>query len=61
MSLRCLKVVFLERLRKDDSSDIYFCLSSFCGTPAMKSSTLMCHDNLNLTLPNPLKKITVMF
>ena len=28
--LRCLKVVFLKSLWKDDSSDIYFCLSSFC-------------------------------
>ena len=28
-----------------------FCLSSFCGSPAMKSSILRCQDNLNLTLP----------
>ena len=53
--LRCLKVVFLKSLWKDDSSDIYFCLSSFCGSSALKSSILRCCDNLNLTLPLPLK------
>ena len=37
ISVRCLKVVFLKSLWKDDSSDIYFCLSSFYGSPAMKS------------------------
>ena len=38
--LKCLKVVFLKSLLKEDSSDIYFCLSSICGSPAMKSSML---------------------
>ena len=47
----CLKVVNLQSLKKVDSSDVYFCLSSFCGSPAMKSSMLRCHDNPNLTLP----------
>ena len=50
--LKCLKVVFLKSLQKDDSSDIYFCLSSFCDSFAMKSSMLRCRDNLNLTLPS---------
>ena len=36
LPLRDLKVVFLKSLRKDDSSDIYFCLSSFCDSPALK-------------------------
>ena len=44
--LRCLKLVFLKSLEKDHSSDIHFCLSSFCGSSAMKSSILRCHDNL---------------
>ena len=30
-----------------------FALSSFCGSPAMKSSMLRCRDNLNLTFPPP--------
>ena len=37
----------------EDSSDACFCLSSFCGSPAIKSSILRCHNNLNLTLPSP--------
>ena len=38
--LRCLKVVFLKSLRKDDFSDIDLSLSHFCGSVAMKSSIL---------------------
>ena len=55
MPLRCLnsKVVLLRSLWKDDSSDVYFWLSSFCGSPAMKSGILRCCDNLNLTSPPP--------
>ena len=49
----CLKVVFLKSLRKDDSSDIYFCLSSFCGSPAMKGSNQRCRGSLNVNLPPP--------
>ena len=38
--LRCLKVIVLKSLQKDDSNDIYFSLSSFCSSPAVKSSML---------------------
>ena len=51
--LRCLEVVFLKSLRKDDFSNIYFCLSSFCGSPAMKRSILRCRDDLNLSSSPP--------
>ena len=47
--LRCVKVVFLENVWKDESRDVYFCLSSFCGYLAMKSSILRGRNNLNLT------------
>ena len=46
--LRCLKNAFLKSLLKDDSSNIYFCLSSFCGYTVMNSSNLTCFDNLRL-------------
>ena len=49
--LKCLGVVVLESLREEDSNDIYVCLSSICGSPAMKTSILRCRSNLNLTLP----------
>ena len=39
-TLRCLKVAFLKSIRRDDSSDIYFYLSSFCGSPATENSIL---------------------
>ena len=42
--------MFFDRL----SGDKYFCLSSFRGSPAMKSSIVRCRYSLNLTLP-PLK------
>ena len=47
---------------KDDSSDTYFCLSSSCGSPAMKSSMLRCRDNLILSPPlNVYQNITQCF
>ena len=47
---------------KDDSSDIYFCISGFCGYPVMKSSNLTCFNNLTPTLlpPPTLKKLLTL-
>ena len=50
LPLKCLKVVCLKNVLKDNVSDIYFCLSSFFSAPAMKNRSLRCLDNLNLTL-----------
>ena len=44
MPLRCLEVAFLKSLCQDNSSDIYFCLFSFCGSLAVKESILRCRD-----------------
>ena len=30
--------IFEKLIKKDVSSDFYFCLSGFCGSPALKSS-----------------------
>ena len=50
----CLKDVVLKSVRKDNSNDMYFFLSSLCGSPAMKrSGMLLCRDNVNLGLPLP--------
>ena len=45
------------KLAKNNPSDIYVCLSSFWSSPVMKSSILMCRDNLNLTLTTPTNAI----
>ena len=42
---------------------IYFCLSSFGGSPTMKSSIPKCRDNLNLTVtppPRPLNQFQIL-
>ena len=50
---RCLKVILFKSFGKDDSSDIYFCLSNFCGSPAMKDAEVLRQPKSNLPTPLP--------